>query len=121
MGCDAPLSSCVADRINVLRVIARLNVGGPALHVAYLAAGLADRGYDRPSRGHVGQQLRWNHRIFHCRNLIEQQSAGARIHLWKRGRRLKRQDSNIAEAANGNLPLQSGAIFALADQQPDQL
>jgi len=30
----------------VLRVIARLNVGGPALHVAYLTAGLADRGYD---------------------------------------------------------------------------
>jgi len=27
-------------------VIARLNVGGPALHVAYLTAGLADRGYD---------------------------------------------------------------------------
>jgi glycosyltransferase involved in cell wall biosynthesis len=36
----------VAERIKVLRVIARLNVGGPALHVAYLAAGLADRGYD---------------------------------------------------------------------------
>jgi glycosyltransferase involved in cell wall biosynthesis len=32
--------------IKVLRVIARLNVGGPALHVAYLTAGLADRGYD---------------------------------------------------------------------------
>jgi glycosyltransferase involved in cell wall biosynthesis len=29
-----------------LRVIARLNVGGPALHVAYLTAGLAPRGYD---------------------------------------------------------------------------
>jgi glycosyltransferase involved in cell wall biosynthesis len=27
-------------------VIARLNVGGPALHVAYLTAGLADRGYE---------------------------------------------------------------------------
>jgi glycosyltransferase involved in cell wall biosynthesis len=36
----------VADRVKVLRVIARLNVGGPALHVAYLAEGLADRGYD---------------------------------------------------------------------------
>ncbi len=37
----------VADRpIKVLRVIARLNIGGPALHVAYLTAGLADRGYD---------------------------------------------------------------------------
>ncbi len=33
-------------RVPVLRVIARLNVGGPALHVAYLSAGLADRGYD---------------------------------------------------------------------------
>jgi glycosyltransferase involved in cell wall biosynthesis len=32
--------------IRVLRVIARLNMGGPALHVAYLAAGLAERGYD---------------------------------------------------------------------------
>jgi len=29
-----------------VRVIARLNMGGPALHVAYLTAGLRDRGYD---------------------------------------------------------------------------
>jgi glycosyltransferase involved in cell wall biosynthesis len=36
----------LADRIKVLRVIARLNVGGPALHVAYLTDGLAERGYD---------------------------------------------------------------------------
>jgi glycosyltransferase involved in cell wall biosynthesis len=36
----------VSEPIKVLRVIARLNVGGPALHVAYLTAGLADRGYD---------------------------------------------------------------------------
>jgi glycosyltransferase involved in cell wall biosynthesis len=35
-----------AEPIKVLRVIARLNVGGPALHVAYLTAGLADRGYE---------------------------------------------------------------------------
>jgi len=34
------------EPIKVLRVIARLNVGGPALHVAYLTAGLADRGYE---------------------------------------------------------------------------
>ncbi len=33
-------------RVSVLRVIARLNVGGPALHVAYLSAGLTPRGYD---------------------------------------------------------------------------
>jgi len=32
--------------VKVLRVIARLNVGGPALHVSYLTAGLAERGYD---------------------------------------------------------------------------
>jgi glycosyltransferase involved in cell wall biosynthesis len=32
--------------IKVMRVIARLNVGGPALHVAYLTSGLAERGYD---------------------------------------------------------------------------
>jgi glycosyltransferase involved in cell wall biosynthesis len=36
----------VADRVKVLRVIARLNVGGPALHVSYLTQGLANRGYD---------------------------------------------------------------------------
>jgi glycosyltransferase involved in cell wall biosynthesis len=35
----------LAEEIRVLRVIARLNMGGPALHVAYLTAGLADRGY----------------------------------------------------------------------------
>jgi glycosyltransferase involved in cell wall biosynthesis len=33
------------DDVRVLRVIARLNMGGPALHVAYLTAGLAGRGY----------------------------------------------------------------------------
>jgi glycosyltransferase involved in cell wall biosynthesis len=32
--------------VQVLRVIARLNMGGPALHVAYLTEGLAERGYD---------------------------------------------------------------------------
>ncbi len=32
--------------IRVLRVIARLNVGGPSLHVTYLARGLAERGYE---------------------------------------------------------------------------
>jgi glycosyltransferase involved in cell wall biosynthesis len=33
------------ERIRVLRVIARLNMGGPALHVSYLSAGLRQRGY----------------------------------------------------------------------------
>jgi glycosyltransferase involved in cell wall biosynthesis len=32
--------------VRILRVIARLNVGGPALHVTYLARGLAERGYE---------------------------------------------------------------------------
>ena len=32
--------------MRVLRVIARLNVGGPALHVSYLTKGRAPRGYD---------------------------------------------------------------------------
>jgi glycosyltransferase involved in cell wall biosynthesis len=36
----------LAEPIRVLRVIARLNVGGPALHVAYLSAGLQARGYE---------------------------------------------------------------------------
>ncbi len=34
-----------ADPIRIVRVIARLNMGGPALHVAYLTAGLEPRGY----------------------------------------------------------------------------
>ena len=34
------------DPIRVLRIIARLNVGGPALHVSYLTRGLDDRGYE---------------------------------------------------------------------------
>jgi glycosyltransferase involved in cell wall biosynthesis len=32
--------------VRVLRVIARLNMGGPALHVAYLTDGLKERGYE---------------------------------------------------------------------------
>jgi glycosyltransferase involved in cell wall biosynthesis len=36
----------LSDRVRVLRVIARLNKGGPALHVAYLSAGLEERGYE---------------------------------------------------------------------------
>jgi glycosyltransferase involved in cell wall biosynthesis len=36
----------VAEAVKIVRVIARLNVGGPALHVAYLTEGLAARGYD---------------------------------------------------------------------------
>ncbi len=35
----------VDDPIRILRVIARLNVGGPSLHVSYLGEGLASRGY----------------------------------------------------------------------------
>jgi glycosyltransferase involved in cell wall biosynthesis len=36
----------LAEPIRVLRVIARLNMGGPALHVAYLSSGLRSRGYE---------------------------------------------------------------------------
>ena len=36
----------VDEPTRVLRIIARLNVGGPSLHVAYLSAGLAERGYE---------------------------------------------------------------------------
>jgi len=35
-----------AERTRVLRVFSRLNVGGPAVHVILLAAGLRDHGYD---------------------------------------------------------------------------
>lgn len=34
------------EPVSVLRVIARLNMGGPALHVAYLSEGLARLGYE---------------------------------------------------------------------------
>ena len=34
------------EPIRILRVIARLNVGGPALHVSYLSKGLDERGYE---------------------------------------------------------------------------
>jgi glycosyltransferase involved in cell wall biosynthesis len=36
----------LSEPIRVLRLIARLNMGGPALHVAYLTKGLEERGYD---------------------------------------------------------------------------
>ena len=42
----SPLQVTAAEPIRILRVIARLNMGGPALHVAYLSAGLRDRGYE---------------------------------------------------------------------------
>jgi glycosyltransferase involved in cell wall biosynthesis len=35
----------MAEPVRIMRVIARLNMGGPALHVAYLTAGLRERGY----------------------------------------------------------------------------
>jgi glycosyltransferase involved in cell wall biosynthesis len=34
------------EPVRVLRLIARLNMGGPALHVSYLAKGLGERGYE---------------------------------------------------------------------------
>ncbi|MGN6799134.1 MAG: glycosyltransferase [Gaiellaceae bacterium] len=44
------------EPIRVLRLIARLNVGGPALHVSYLTRGLADRGYETTLvAGRVGE------------------------------------------------------------------
>jgi glycosyltransferase involved in cell wall biosynthesis len=41
-----PASEQSSEPIKVLRVIARLNMGGPALHVAYLTSGLRSRGYE---------------------------------------------------------------------------
>ena len=34
------------EPVRILRVIARLNVGGPALHVSYLTKGLDELGYE---------------------------------------------------------------------------
>jgi glycosyltransferase involved in cell wall biosynthesis len=36
----------MTEPVRVLRVIARLNMGGPTLHVSYLTKGLDERGYD---------------------------------------------------------------------------
>jgi glycosyltransferase involved in cell wall biosynthesis len=50
------LAESPARPIRVLRVIARLNMGGPALHVAYLSAGLRDHGYETTLvAGYVGE------------------------------------------------------------------
>jgi glycosyltransferase involved in cell wall biosynthesis len=43
---EVAASGRARDVVRVLRVIARLNVGGPALHVSYLTRGLASRGYE---------------------------------------------------------------------------
>ncbi len=40
------MSPAGPEPVRVLRLIARLNMGGPALHVAYLGRGLASRGYE---------------------------------------------------------------------------
>ena len=40
------MSDTGRESVRVLRVIDRLNVGGPALHVTYLSRGLAPRGYE---------------------------------------------------------------------------
>ena len=48
-GCDvcaiAQHGTIARKAVNILRVIARLNVGGPARHVALLDAGLRARGH----------------------------------------------------------------------------
>ena len=36
----------MATGIKVVRIIDRLNIGGPAKHVVWLTAGLADDGFD---------------------------------------------------------------------------
>lgn len=41
---ESTASAC-AGPIRVLRLITGLNIGGPTLHVAYLARGLESRGY----------------------------------------------------------------------------
>ena len=46
MADPVPTDPVSTERVKIVRVIARLNVGGPALHVAYLTEGLAGRGYD---------------------------------------------------------------------------
>lgn len=40
------MSPAPLEPVRVMRVIARLNMGGPALHVSYLSAGLIERGYE---------------------------------------------------------------------------
>src|SRR2546421_822475 len=40
------MTSRVFDLMKILRIIARLNVGGPARHVVWLSAGMKHDGYD---------------------------------------------------------------------------
>src|SRR5215831_11864979 len=40
----------IGGRIKILRVIARLNVGGPAIHMVLLTAGLDRKRFDSPLR-----------------------------------------------------------------------
>ena len=42
----APTPAPAREPVRIMRVIARLNMGGPALHVSYLAAGLVEQGYE---------------------------------------------------------------------------
>ncbi|HYV05706.1 MAG TPA: glycosyltransferase [Blastocatellia bacterium] len=42
---DAETGSC-GDQVRVVRIIDRLNIGGPAKHVVWLTAGLADDGFE---------------------------------------------------------------------------
>ncbi|UCG11658.1 MAG: glycosyltransferase [Deltaproteobacteria bacterium] len=39
-------NNAVEDKIKILRIIARLNIGGPAIHTVLLTRYMADRGYD---------------------------------------------------------------------------
>lgn len=65
------------SQIKILRVITRMNVGGPALHVQILAEGLARRGYDtllafgkcQPEEGDLPAELPSGHRVVAIDNM----------------------------------------------------
>jgi len=87
----------VSDPIRVLRVIARLNVGGPALHVSYLTRGLDERGYETtlvtgtigPEEGSMEYALREQGIVPHYIHALQRDIAvSADIHAIRELRRL---------------------------------
>ena len=74
--------------VRVLRVIARMNVGGPAIHAALLSAGLDARGYQTrlvtgtPGAGEASYLSLYGREI---KDLMEVPALGREIHLWRDG------------------------------------
>ena len=87
---EAPPDSRAPGRIRVLRVIARLNIGGPALHAVLLTERLDPRRYDSCLvSGRVGDD-EGDYLALHGHvpaNLVSLPSLGRDVHGGRSGRR----------------------------------